>query len=119
MRSSLVVRRRLARPRGYAHAVSRTALAELQAWYQSQCDGDWEHQYGISIESLDHPGWSLRVDLQGTDLAERMLEPLEERRTADDWLYSAARDGQFRAAGGPRNLDEMIDVFLRFAREEL
>src|SRR5438093_1327681 len=39
MRSSLVVRRRLARPRGYAHAVSRTALAELQAWYQSQCDG--------------------------------------------------------------------------------
>ena len=96
-----------------------TALSEPQAWYESQCDGDWEHQYGLTIESLDNPGWSLRVDLAGTELADATLEPLEERRAPDDWLYSAARDGTFRAAGGPRNLGEMIDVFLRFARGEL
>ena len=22
----------------------------LQEWYKNQCDGDWEHEYGIKIE---------------------------------------------------------------------
>ena len=30
-------------------------LAWLQAWYATQCDGDWEHANGVSIESLDNP----------------------------------------------------------------
>lgn len=30
----------------------------LQKWYKSQCDGDWEHEYGIKIETVDNPGWS-------------------------------------------------------------
>jgi len=37
-------------------------LTELQAWYVVQCDGDWEHTYGVKIETLDNPGWMLRVD---------------------------------------------------------
>jgi hypothetical protein len=28
----------------------------LEAWYASRCDGEWEHGYGISIETLDNPG---------------------------------------------------------------
>ncbi|TMB85990.1 MAG: hypothetical protein E6J45_14585 [Chloroflexi bacterium] len=31
-------------------------LALLQHWYLSRCDGEWEHQRGITIESLDNPG---------------------------------------------------------------
>jgi hypothetical protein len=31
-------------------------LKRLQDWYVSQCDGGWEHTYGISIDTLDNPG---------------------------------------------------------------
>ncbi|WP_203237204.1 Imm53 family immunity protein [Streptomyces gilvosporeus] len=34
-------------------------LSSLTAWYTSQCDGGWEHEYGIRIETLDNPGWSV------------------------------------------------------------
>lgn len=45
-----------------------SVLAELQRWYHSQSDGDWEHCYGIKIDTLDHPGWQLSIDLEETDM---------------------------------------------------
>jgi hypothetical protein len=44
----------------------RDALYLLQRWYVAQCNGEWEHSYGIEIGTLDNPGWSLRVDLKDT-----------------------------------------------------
>ena len=41
-------------------------LEKLQHWYQLHCDDDWEHSYGISIETLDNPGWKISVDLTDT-----------------------------------------------------
>jgi len=38
----------------------------LQKWYADHCDGDWEHEYGIVIETLDNPGWSIVIDLKNT-----------------------------------------------------
>lgn len=38
----------------------------IQRWYANLCDADWEHQYGISLTTIDNPGWSLRIDLDGT-----------------------------------------------------
>ena len=38
-------------------------IEQLQAWYAAQCNGKWEHTYGIAIGTLDNPGWSLSVDL--------------------------------------------------------
>jgi hypothetical protein len=37
------------------------ALSRLQAWYFAQCDGEWEHSYGIHIENCDNPGRLLRT----------------------------------------------------------
>ncbi|MBJ7330653.1 MAG: hypothetical protein JHC95_12210 [Solirubrobacteraceae bacterium] len=45
-------------------------LRHLEAWYLAQCDGDWEHEFGVSIETLDNPCWRMRIDLCGADLAE-------------------------------------------------
>ena len=30
----------------------------LEEWYVSNCDGDWEHTFGITINTIDNPGWS-------------------------------------------------------------
>jgi hypothetical protein len=32
-------------------------IRELQQWYLAQCDGDWEHEWGVQIGTLDNPGW--------------------------------------------------------------
>ena len=41
----------------------------LQQWYQKNCDGEWEHLYGIEIETLDNPGWHVKIDLEETSSA--------------------------------------------------
>lgn len=39
-------------------------LKWLENWYSSNCDGDWEHGYGIRIETLDNPVWAVRINLE-------------------------------------------------------
>ena len=39
------------------------ALERIEAWYAARLDGDWEHRYGLSVESCDNPGWWLRATL--------------------------------------------------------
>lgn len=38
-------------------------LGRLERWYAAQCNGDWEHTYGITIETLDNPGWTFKWSL--------------------------------------------------------
>ena len=51
-------------------------LDRLQIWYKSQCNGDWEQQYGISIISCDNPGWWVKIDLEGTPLEFKSFIPV-------------------------------------------
>ena len=94
----------------------RDALYLLQRWYVAQCDSEWEHSYGISIETLDNPGWHLRIELTGTALAAlgdcdwRKLE-----RSEHDWVHWRVADASFEAACGPTNLSEAIVAFLELA----
>lgn len=91
------------------------ALAALQQWYLARCDEDWEHSYGVSIDTLDNPGWSIKVDLADTDLAEQSYEGVETHRSEDDWVVSL-RDGlQWQAFCGPLNLEEALCRFLDWA----
>jgi hypothetical protein len=90
-------------------------LARLQAWYVANCDGDWEHQYGVTIESLDNPGWRVTIDLTGTSLEAREFEDVEIRRGDRDWLDCHVQDKKFVAGCGPRNLPELLTTFLDWA----
>ena len=51
-----------------------TPLRGLQLCYLSRCDGDWEHSFGVVVETLDNPGWRLLVDLEGTGLEAKPFE---------------------------------------------
>lgn len=53
-------------------------IRKLQRWYNKQCNGSWEHQYGVSIDTLDNPGWTVVIDLVGTDLESMRMEPIVE-----------------------------------------
>ena len=89
-------------------------LRWLMQWYRSQCDGDWEHQQGVRIGTLDNPGWSLDVDLAGTSEQGRSMPEELVERSEQHWLFVEAKDNVFRSRGGPENLVEMIDAFKSF-----
>jgi hypothetical protein len=57
-------------------------LARLRAWYSARCDGNWEHEHGVKIDTLDNPGWSVVIDLEGTDLGCSILRAAGRPRCA-------------------------------------
>jgi hypothetical protein len=42
------------------------AVALLQKWLIDRCNGAWEHSWGVAIETLDNPGWIIKIDLKET-----------------------------------------------------
>nr|WP_288836395.1 immunity 53 family protein [uncultured Flavobacterium sp.] len=88
-----------------------TLLSRLQNWYLTNCDGDWEHSYGISIGTLDNPGWIVKIDLADTCLQD--LDYKKEICNGDfDWLDLRVNEKTFIAAGDPSKLTALIHVFL-------
>lgn len=94
------------------------ALTRLQKWYQSQCNGNWEHSRGVTIGTLDNPGWTIDIELSETALEGR---PFRERSygigkdaaiSGDEWLVCKVEQNVFKGRGGPFKLKEMIEVFL-------
>ena len=90
----------------------RDALYLLQRWYVGQCDGEWEHSYGVTIDTLDNPGWTVRIDLTGTPLEGATAGWTKSDRSEHDWLRWRIEDERFEAACGPTNLNEAIVAFL-------
>ena len=86
-------------------------LNAMQEWYAGCCDGDWEHTYGIRIETLDNPGWMVDIDLIDTPLEGRQFKPLILERSENDWLNCQVVADTFKCSGGPRNLGEILRVF--------
>jgi len=99
-----------------------STIEDLQKWYLSQCNEDWEHTYGVTIGTLDNPGWSLTVDLSGTNLegvafSEHSYGAEDEGDTSGpEWLICKVENGKFVGYGGPQKLEEMIDLFLSWAK---
>ena len=87
----------------------------LQAWYVNQCDGDWEHQYGVTISTLDNPGWEVKIDLPDHNPAPASYQRRETHRSEDDWCITwtevSGEEGTFHAACGPTNLAEALHSF--------
>jgi hypothetical protein len=87
------------------------ALSVLEKWYTARCYGSWEHRHGVRILTLDNPGWSVEIDLRGTQAEERVLEPVRVDRAEKDWLHYWVAEKKFHARVGPQNLSESVEIF--------
>lgn len=92
-------------------------LDEIQNWYKKQCNGDWEHEYGIKIETLDNPGWSIQIDLKGTSLEGISFDTVELNDTEEDWLHCKVHENVYLGFCGPLNLEKVIGLFLWWANK--
>ncbi len=91
-------------------------LPELQRWYESQCNEDWEHQYGVKIDTLDNPGWSVIIDLDDTDLEGKPFQTVEDLEPERDWIKCWVEDTKFNGVGGPLKLEEILQTFLKWVK---
>ena len=83
----------------------------LENWYSENCDGNWEHDFGIKINTLDNPGWEVIIDLTDT---EKIL-PDEEWKmfeiNSNDWYGYEIKNNTFNAAGDPKKLNLLLNIF--------
>ncbi len=91
-------------------------LKELEKWYLSNCDGEWEHKSGITIGNIDNPGWTIEINLIGTKNENTPFESIKIERTENDWIHCKVKDKLFNAACGPLNLEETLGIFLKWAK---
>jgi hypothetical protein len=90
------------------------ALDWLCRWYASECNGDWEQQYGITIETLDNPGWAVKIDLQDTQVPKKRFAPLMVERSDTDWYAFELKDGAFYGYGDPSKLGFLLAGFRQY-----
>ena len=90
-------------------------MTHSEGWRNAQCDGSWEHEHGIVIDTLDNPGWSVKVSLTGTSLASSQFAEVENLADERDWIHCVVKDQRFEGNGGPRLLGDILEVFLSWA----
>ncbi len=95
-------------------------LSEIQDWYVSMCDGDWEHQFGLKTDTLDNPGWIVKIDIAETDLETKPFTPVEKGVGTEaiegdqDWYECEKKDKKFIGNGGPFHLKTILRIFLNW-----
>ena len=89
-------------------------LEWLQDWYSSKVDGEWEHNDGIQIDTLDNPGWSLKIALKGTSLSTSEAHEFSENKSEMDWIHWRVQNGRFEGYGGAGNLTSLIAIFRKW-----
>ncbi len=96
-------------------------LARLQIWYSRQCNGEWEHSSGISIQSCDNPGWWVKINLAGTPLENQVFTEIAEGVDAQrfalgaHWLSCRIENDIWHGAGDETQLAHILEIFLDWA----
>ena len=95
-----------------------TTIEQIQNWYKSQCNGDWEHTFGIHISTLDNPGWAVDIDLTETEVENKEFKPIINLEPELDWVHCSVENNKFKGRGGPEKLEEILLVFLKWANNK-
>ena len=91
-------------------------LERLSSWYAQKCNGDWEHSYGVRINTLDNPGWGVKIDLVETSLLDVPFSAIEIDLDHEvHWLRCWKEGSTFHVACGPGRLEDGLEIFLLWA----
>jgi len=86
-------------------------LKWLENWYKNNCDGSWEHIYGIEINTLDNPGWSVKIDLKETKFTNNKKYELNNDYGENDWIKCYMYNEVFTGCGDCFKLEMIIKTF--------
>jgi hypothetical protein len=92
-------------------------IERIQSWYLSNCNGDWEHSYGIEISTLDNPGWKVIIDISDTCLENKLFKNIKVELNETNWVHCYVVDGKFKGYGGVENLEEILSIFFEWLND--
>ena len=96
---------------------SSNTMSLLYQWYFEQCNGHWEHEYGIVIQTIDNPGWQVVIDLHHTDLENYEISWSLTKENDTNWYGYKIENKQFFGAGDYTKLETIVDCFLQILKE--
>lgn len=88
------------------------ALAWLQNWFASRCNGVWEHQNGLDFWTTEEPGCRFNIKLDKP--TRKPFSTISLNLSKTDWLlcYSeGVDDTTFEGGGSPSNLPVIVSLF--------
>jgi hypothetical protein len=94
------------------------SVSSLERWYASRCNGRWEHSYGVHIDTIDNPGWRIKIDLRDTRKQDCTHDREQVNRSENDWIQYWIEKQQFHIRCGPLNMSEAAEIFLRWFDSE-
>lgn len=87
-------------------------LQWLMSWYNEQCNNVWDSSMGVTINTLDNPGWDIYIDVKNTSLNKHEIlytsDPWDEK---GNWYGYSIREGIFNGYGDPDKLSILILSF--------
>ncbi|WP_343691963.1 immunity 53 family protein [Chitinophaga sp.] len=86
-------------------------LSWISQWMNSNCNGSWEHMYGVKIGTLDNPGWYVTIDLTDTELESLEMETDVIENSENDWYYYKVKDKKYFGAGDLNKLEFLLYAF--------
>jgi hypothetical protein len=92
-------------------------LSFMTGWFADHCDGDWEHDLGIRLATLDNPGWALDVSIGDTELAGAATEWHRNDKSDLEWLHWRSTGEMFEARCGVADLPRALEAFRMFAEQ--
>jgi Immunity protein 53 len=95
------------------------SISTLEEWYSRQCNGKWEHGPGVTISTIDNPGWSVDIPLRGTRKETTTLERIKIDRGHDNWIHYWVEKQKCQIRCGPLNLSEAIEIFSEWFKDGL
>ena len=95
-----------------------SALDWLRDWYRSQCNRKWERVHGVTIETLDCPGWLVTIDLEGTKLESTRMAEIRVERSKMDWIDCTVEHGRFYGQGDVHKLECILLAFQRWVTKQ-
>jgi immunity protein 53 of polymorphic toxin system len=96
---------------------SNALISWLESWLEAHADYRMHEHYGIRIESLDNPGWTVSIDLELTVLESKFFEEMERHVSDRDWVRCWVRDNKFRGVGDTGKLNVILETFKQWAEQ--
>jgi hypothetical protein len=90
-----------------------STLTRIQNWYKLNCNGDWEHSYGMKISNLDNPGWDIKIDIQDTALENLdYKKEFQNPNNEFDWYFISSTESTLNMSCGIDNFEQILKIFL-------
>lgn len=89
------------------------SATQLQEWYFIQCDGDWEHSFGMSINSAPNQ-WTFELETCETPLEGQLFKAVSADNSKSDWLKCSydVSDRKIKGSCATTSLEKLLTSIL-------